>query len=142
MRDRRNQVQGKVSARAAHPDGEARSGNARQEGPAIPRARARGCAGIGRQGIRQPRPHLSKGTFARADYDGLVALLTGGWIRVAKDRIDPVAWAHQFGFERKSESQRWRHHFLITARNGQQSSFWFSREDRSEEHTSELQSLR
>ena len=71
----------------------------------------------------------SKGTFARADYDGLVALLTGRWIRVAKDRIDPVAWSHRFGLERNTESQRWRHHFLITARNGQQSSFWFSRED-------------
>ena len=71
----------------------------------------------------------SKGTFARADYDGLVALLTGRWIRVAKVRIDPVAWSHRFGLERNTESQRWRHHFLITARNGQQSSFWFSRED-------------
>ena len=36
----------------------------------------------------------SKGTFAKAaDYDsggGLAALFTGGWMRVAKDRIDPV----------------------------------------------------
>jgi hypothetical protein len=64
----------------------------------------------------------SKGTFAKADHEGLFALLTGGWIRVAKDRIDPVALAHQFGFERKSEQQSWRHHFLITERNGNQSS--------------------
>src|SRR5262249_44839251 len=75
----------------------------------------------------------SKGTFAKAvDYEGgggLDALFTGGWMRVAKDRIDPVAWSHRFGLERNTESQRWRHHFLITARNGQQSSFWFSRED-------------
>src|SRR5262245_30689153 len=70
----------------------------------------------------------SKGTFARADYDGLVALLTGGWIRVAKDRIDPVAWTHQFGFVRKSERQSWRHHFLITERNGNQSTFELPRE--------------
>src|SRR5262249_13781147 len=70
----------------------------------------------------------SKGTFARADYDGLFALLTGGWIRVAKDRIDPVAWAHQFGFERKSERQSWRHHFLITERNSNRSTFELPRE--------------
>ena len=42
----------------------------------------------------------SKGTFAKAaDYEsggGLAALFTGGWMRVAKDRIDPVAWSHQF----------------------------------------------
>ncbi len=42
----------------------------------------------------------SKGTFAKAaNYEnggGLAALLTGGWMRVAKDRIDPVAWSHQF----------------------------------------------
>src|SRR5262245_5546972 len=38
----------------------------------------------------------SKGTFVKvADYEdggGLDALLTGGWMRVAKDRIDPVGW--------------------------------------------------
>jgi hypothetical protein len=65
----------------------------------------------------------SKGTFARADYDGLVALLTGGWIRVAKDRIEPRAWSNQFGFQRKTEKQSWRHHFLITERNGNGSAF-------------------
>jgi hypothetical protein len=55
----------------------------------------------------------SKGTFVKAsDYEsggGLDALLTGGWMRVAKDRIDPVAWSHQFGFQRKTERQNWRH---------------------------------
>src|SRR5262249_26970640 len=51
-----------------------------------------------------------------------------GWIRVAKDRIDPVAWAHQFGFERKSERQSWRHHFLITERNSNRSTFELPRE--------------
>ena len=67
----------------------------------------------------------SKGTFAKAaDYEsggGLAALFTGGWMRVAKDRIDPVAWSHQFGFQRKTERQNWRHHFVITERNGNQS---------------------
>jgi hypothetical protein len=74
----------------------------------------------------------SKGTFAKgADYDGgggLVALFTGGWLRVAKDRIDPVAWSHQFGFQRKSNWQNWWHHFLITERNGHQSHFELARE--------------
>ena len=58
----------------------------------------------------------SKGTFAKAaDYEsggGLAALFTGGWMRVAKDRIDPVAWSHQFDVQRKTEKQQWRHHFL------------------------------
>src|SRR5262249_11932365 len=72
----------------------------------------------------------SKGTFARVEYDGLpvVALLTGGWVRVAKDRVDPTAWSRQFGLERKSERQSWRHHFLITERNGNQSTFELPRE--------------
>jgi uncharacterized protein (DUF927 family) len=74
----------------------------------------------------------SKGTFAKtANYEsggGLDALFTGGWMRVAKDRIDPVAWSHQFGFQRKTEGQQWRHHFVITERNGHQSDFQLSRE--------------
>jgi putative DNA primase/helicase len=74
----------------------------------------------------------SKGTFAKAaDYEsggGLSALFTGGWMRVAKDRIDPVAWSHQFGFQRKTERQSWRHHFLITERNGNRSAFELPRE--------------
>ena len=74
----------------------------------------------------------SKGTFAKAaDYEnggGLAALLTAGWMRVAKDRIDPVAWSHQFGFQRKTERQSWRQHFLITERNGNQSAFELPRE--------------
>src|SRR5262245_39537978 len=74
----------------------------------------------------------SKGTFAKAaNYEnggGLAALLTGGWMRVAKDRIDPVAWSHQFGFQRKTERQSWRHHFVITERNGHQSDFQLPRE--------------
>ena len=74
----------------------------------------------------------SKGTFAKAaNYEnggGLAALLTGGWIRVAKDRIDPVAWSHQFGFPRKTERQSWRHHFVITERNGNRSTFELPRE--------------
>jgi hypothetical protein len=74
----------------------------------------------------------SKGTFAEgADYlsgGGLAALFTGGWIRVAKDRIDPLAWSHQFGFQRKSDRQNWRHHFVITERNGNRSRFELPRE--------------
>ena len=74
----------------------------------------------------------SKGTFAKAtDYEsggGLAALFTGGWVRVAKDRIDPVAWSHQFDVQRKTEKQQWRHHFLITERNSKQSTFELPRE--------------
>jgi len=74
----------------------------------------------------------SKGTFVKAtDYGGgggLAALLTGGWLRVAKDRIDPVAWSHRYGFQRKTEQQDWRHHFVITERNGNQSPFALPRE--------------
>ena len=74
----------------------------------------------------------SKGTFVKAsDYGAggwLDALLTGGWMRVAKDRIDPVAWSHQYGLERKTERQNWRHHFRITERNGRQSPFELPRE--------------
>jgi len=69
----------------------------------------------------------SKGTFAKAtDYEsggGLAALFMGGWVRAAKDRIDPVARSHQFDAQRKTEKQSWRHHFLITERDGQQSEF-------------------
>jgi putative DNA primase/helicase len=74
----------------------------------------------------------SQGTFAKAtNYEnggGLAALLTGGWIRVAKDRIDPMAWSHQFGLQRKTERQSWRHHFVITERNGNRSTFELPRE--------------
>ena len=74
----------------------------------------------------------SKGTFVKAaDYlagGGLDALLTGGWMRVAKDRINPVAWSHQFGLPRKSERQSWRHHFTIIERNGRQSLLELPRE--------------
>jgi uncharacterized protein (DUF927 family) len=74
----------------------------------------------------------SKGTFVKADdYEsggGLAALFTGGWMRVAKDRIDPWAWSHLFGFQRKTERQSWRHHFLITERDGRASRFELPRE--------------
>jgi hypothetical protein len=74
----------------------------------------------------------SKGTFAKAaDYEsggGLATLLTGGWMRIAKDRIDPVAWSHKFGFQRKTERQNWSHHYLITERNGNTSQFELPRE--------------
>jgi len=74
----------------------------------------------------------SKGTFVRTlDYlggGGLDALLTGGWTRIVKDRIDPVAWSFQYGLQRKTERQIWRHHFTITERNGHQSPFELPRE--------------
>jgi hypothetical protein len=74
----------------------------------------------------------STGTFAKdADYvsgGGLDALFTGGWLRVAKDRIDPVAWSYQFNVQRKTEKQRWRHYFLITERTGKLSAFELPRE--------------
>jgi len=67
----------------------------------------------------------SKGTFARSEGfengGGLAALLSGGWIRVAKDRIDPHAWSHEFAPERKTENKHWRHCFVITERDGRRS---------------------
>jgi hypothetical protein len=75
----------------------------------------------------------SKGTFVKASgYEnggGLDALLTGGWARIAKDRIDPSAWSHRYGLERKTERQNWRHHFRIIERNGHQSPFELPREN-------------
>ena len=75
----------------------------------------------------------SKGTFVKTSSfeagGGLDALFTGGWLRVAKDRIDPLAWSHQYGPPRKSERQSWRHHFTITERNGHQSLFELPREE-------------
>jgi hypothetical protein len=74
----------------------------------------------------------SKGTFFKTtEYEsggGLATLLTGGWLRVAKDRFDFAAWSYQFGAPRKSEQQRWWLHFVITERNGKQSSFELPRE--------------
>jgi len=55
-------------------------------------------------------------------------LLSGGWMRVAKDRIDPVAWSHQYGLQRKTERQDWRHHFVISERSGKQSSLELPRD--------------
>lgn len=85
--------------------------------------------------IKEYGPHgrtSSKGTFVKtsdyADGGGLDTLLTGGWLRVAKDRIDPLAWSHEYGLSRKTEKQNWRHHFVITERNGHQSPFELARE--------------
>ena len=87
----------------------------------------------------------SKGTFAKvsnyADGGGLDALLTGGWMRIAKDRIDPVAWSHQYGFQRKTEKQNWRHHFSITERSGHQSRFEIPRESLAATGASAIRSL-
>jgi hypothetical protein len=87
----------------------------------------------------------SKGTFYKAaDYlggGGLAALLTGGWMRVAKDRIEPVAWSYQHGMERKTERQAWRLHFLIIERNGKQSPFELRREKLTTKGVSAIQLL-
>jgi len=87
----------------------------------------------------------SKGTFFKTtEYEGgggLAALLTGGWLRVAKDRIDFAAWSHQFGPQRKSERQSWRLRFVITERNGKQSSFELPRETLARPGTSAIKSL-
>ena len=76
----------------------------------------------------------SKGTFVRAlDYDAggwLNSLLTGGWLRVAKDRIDPTALSYQYGLSRKTQQQNWWRHFTITERNGHQSRFELPAEKR------------
>jgi hypothetical protein len=67
----------------------------------------------------------SKGTFVKgAGYlngGGFAALFSGGWVRVCKDRIDPVARSYRFGFERKSGQQAWWYHYIITERDGKQS---------------------
>jgi uncharacterized protein (DUF927 family) len=64
----------------------------------------------------------SKGTFYKSagylDGGGVVALFTGGWTRVAKDRIEPDAWSYRYGFARKSEQQNWCYHFHIIERSG------------------------
>jgi uncharacterized protein (DUF927 family) len=87
----------------------------------------------------------SAGTFIRTDdYEsggGLATLLTGGWRRVAKDRIDFAAWSHQFGLERKSERQSWRLHFIITERNGKRSPHELPREKLAGTGVSAIRSL-
>jgi uncharacterized protein (DUF927 family) len=87
----------------------------------------------------------SKGTFYKsAEYlegGGLDALLTNGWMRVAKERIDPVAWSHQYGMKRKTERQTWRQHFLITERNGVQSPFELPRKELAGNGASAIRSL-
>ncbi len=45
---------------------------------------------------------------------GLAAFFSGGWVRIAKDRIEPTAWSYELGTER----QNWRHHFKVTDRDG------------------------
>jgi hypothetical protein len=74
----------------------------------------------------------SKGTFVKVDdYEGgggLETLLTGGWLRVCKDRIDHEARSYQFGLPRKTNRQSWRHHYRITERNGKESPFALERE--------------
>jgi Domain of unknown function (DUF927) len=75
----------------------------------------------------------SKGTFAKSeDYEsggGLEALFTGGWMRVAKHRIDPYAWSHEHGEGgRISERRRWAQVFTVTERDGRKSTLEIPRE--------------
>jgi hypothetical protein len=74
----------------------------------------------------------SAGTFyKKVEYlngGELAALLTAGWTRVCKDRLDLVAWPHQYGMKRKTERQAWRHHYVVTERTGKQSPFELPRE--------------
>jgi hypothetical protein len=69
----------------------------------------------------------SKGTFYKSanylDGGGLAALLTGAWMRVAKDRIEPIAGLRKYGLERKTERQSWRRRLLIVERDGTSSRF-------------------
>jgi hypothetical protein len=87
----------------------------------------------------------SKGTFYKSaeylDGGGLAVLLTGGWKRDAKDRIEPTAWSHQYGLERKTDRQNWRHHFLIIERDGKQSRFELPREKLDGNGASAIRSL-
>jgi len=64
----------------------------------------------------------------------LTSLFSGGWKRIAKDRIDPVAWSHEFGPERKTETKNWLLHFVVTERNGSQSSLVIPRASLSAEN--------
>ncbi len=74
----------------------------------------------------------SRGTFAKSDDfvhgGGLDALFTGGWMRVAKDRIDPWAWSHEFGTDRKTERKNWRQVFHIAEKDGHVSPLEIPRE--------------
>jgi putative DNA primase/helicase len=44
----------------------------------------------------------------------LVEVLADGWERIAKTRIEPVAWSYRHGAERRA----WRHHYQITDKDG------------------------
>jgi hypothetical protein len=87
----------------------------------------------------------SKGTFYKSvGYlvgGGFAALFTGGWIRVCKDRIDPIAWSHQYGMERKTERQTWYRHFHVTERSGRLSPHKLAAEKLTEPGTSAIQQL-
>jgi len=80
----------------------------------------------------------SLGVFAQVeDFEhggGLTSLFSGGWKRIAKDRIDPAAWSYEFGPERKTETKNWLLHFVVTERNGSQSSLVIPRASLSAEN--------
>ena len=74
----------------------------------------------------------SYGTYAKVDdfvkQGGLAALFSGGWKRIAKDRIEPWAWSYEVAPERKNPQANWRHRFHITERTGERSILEIPRE--------------
>jgi uncharacterized protein (DUF927 family) len=76
----------------------------------------------------------SLGVFAHSDDfergGDLTAFFNGGWKRIAKTRIDPVAWSYEFGSERKT----WQQHFTITDKDGHHRPLWIPRERLSDEN--------
>jgi hypothetical protein len=87
----------------------------------------------------------SKGTFVKGagyrDGGGLITLFTRGWIRVCKDRIDPVAWSYQYGLARKGNRQTWYQRYDLTERTGKKSPFELSRGDLARGGTSAIKKL-
>jgi hypothetical protein len=68
----------------------------------------------------------SKGTFVKAPEEfvnggGLGMLLSGGWIRVARDRVDPYALSHEYSPQRKTSRKNWRRVYRITEKDGRSS---------------------
>ena len=55
----------------------------------------------------------STGVWAAVKLHNISALLQGGYIRIAKSRIDPLAWSYLLGKERKD----WRYHYELTDRD-------------------------
>jgi hypothetical protein len=73
----------------------------------------------------------SEGVYCNAvgeeeSHDNLMTeVFEDGWVRIAKTRIEPLAWSYQFGAER----QAWRNHFEITDRDGHKRTIKIPREN-------------